>query len=133
MADVHPSAAGSLTLLLDKGALYSLTTLPDGAVAKGEHAHSELAALFPLPLHDDFESYAVGRSPRYFTDWDGSFSVEGEADRGLGAAAAGQAQVLRQLVTQRPLHWHCDDVDPITLVGEGLANYEVHARTRARA
>ena len=108
-----------------------MTTLPDGLVVKGHRTHSEVDTVFPLPLADDFEGTAVGRSPRYFTDWDGSFSVEGEADRGRDAPlAAGERSVLRQQVLQRPIRWHCTDVDPITITGEGMQNYAVSATVR---
>jgi galactosylceramidase len=124
----------NFTVLLERGSWYSLTTLPDGAVAKGEHAHSELPALFPLPHADAFDeagNYTAGRSPKFFTDWDGSFSLEADPHGG-GAAGGGigGGLVLRQLVPARPLHWHCTDVDPITLVSSGHANYAVGVRAR---
>jgi hypothetical protein len=128
------TAVYNFTVLLERGSWYSLTTLPDGAVAKGEHAHSELPALFPLPHADAFDeagNYTAGRSPKFFTDWDGSFSLEADPHGG-GAAGGGigGGLVLRQLVPARPLHWHCTDVDPITLVSSGHANYAVGVRAR---
>ena len=133
--DIHPApgsdGALSFALQLRKGALYSLTTLPDGVVAKGDHADNTVDSIFPLPLRNDFETTGVGRSPQYFTDWDGSFSVEGESDRGSDAPLAkGERSVLRQMVLQRPIRWHCTDVDPITIVGEGMQNYAVTATLR---
>ena len=56
------------------------------------------------------------RSPRFFTDWDGSFDVVGG--------------VLKQQVLRPPIRWHCTDVDPITLVGPGYSNYDVSTTAR---
>lgn len=114
-----PAVDPSGEFVLDVGpeTIYTLTTLSGRAVPhKGLHPHSELAAPFPLPHADNFSSYADGRSPRFFTDWDGSFSV----DHG----------VLKQQVLKPPIRWHCTDVDPITLVGPGYANYDVSAKAR---
>lgn len=107
-------ADGTFTVDVAAGTVYTVSTLT--TARKGSHPHSELAAPFPLPHSDNFSSYTDGRSPRYFTDWDGSFSIENH--------------VLRQLVVQPPIKWHCTDVDPITLVGPGYANYEVATTAR---
>ena len=106
------SGSGSLVLDVAAGTVYTITTLTGNAAArKGLHDHSELPAPFPLPHYDNFTGYTDGRSPRYFTDWDGSFSMEDG--------------VLRQLVLHPPVRWHCTDIDPITLIGPGYANYKV--------
>lgn len=137
MADAQPSGpSNSFTIELQGQTLYSLTTLPDGAIVKGLHQHSKVDTVFPLPYENDFESTAVGRSPTYFTDWDGSFGVEAESDRGADVPvnhAGGERSVLRQMVLQRPLHWHCTDVDPITIIGEGMQNYAVRATARVES
>jgi hypothetical protein len=107
-------ASGHFVLDVAPATVYTISTLSgrDGA-QKGHHAHSELAAPFPLPHSDHFQQYPDGRSPKFFTDWDGSFSiVDG---------------VLQQLVMRPPIRWHCTDVDPITLVGPGYSNYQVSA------
>ena len=110
-------SSGQFVLDVDPGTVYTITTLTGRAMPrKGLHPHSEMAAPFPLPHADNFSSYADGRSPRYFTDWDGSFSING----GL----------LEQQVLKPPIRWHCTDVDPITLVGPGYANYDVTVQAR---
>ena len=133
-SDVMPAANGTFIMELRRGSMYSLTTLPDGAIVKGEREHSEQGSIFPLPHADNFQTLAVGRSPRFFTDWDASFSIEGVGDDGTDALlAAGDRRVLRQQVLQKPIKWHCNDVDPITIIGEGLQNYEVRTTARIEA
>jgi hypothetical protein len=111
-------AAGRFELEIQPETVYTVSTLAGAAKAarKGDHAHSELAAPFPLPHSDNFSGYADGRSPRFFTDWDGSFSIVGG--------------VLKQQVLHPPIRWHCTDVDPITLVAPGYSNYDVSAAAR---
>jgi hypothetical protein len=164
------SGSATFQLQLLKGTVVSMTTMADGAIAKGSHAHSEISTLFPLPHNDSFDAYPVGRSPLYFTDWDGSFSIEqekkqatGTRQRGMTSATAATAatiigtaaaetnrkqavaadhdepgaaadtaaeradavnMVLRQQVVQRPIRWHCTDVDPITMISTGYQNYQ---------
>jgi len=84
-----------------------------------------------LPHNDTFNSYDVGRSPRFFTDWDGSFSIEADTDLGRDdLPSSGENMVLRQQVLQRPIRWHCTDVDPIVLVLEGHQNYAIEVDAR---
>eukprot|EP01051_Picozoa_sp_SAG22_P014533 SAG22_NODE_1776_length_3607_cov_2.601482_2_plen_431_part_00 len=110
-------AEGRFELDVQPETVYTLTTLAGAKAArKGDHPHFELAAPFPLPHADNFSGYTDGRSPRFFTDWDGSFSIVGD--------------VLKQQVLHPPIRWHCTDVDPITLVGAGYSNYDVSTTAR---
>jgi hypothetical protein len=145
------SGSATFQLALQQGTVVSLTTLADGEIAKGSHKHSELPTLFPVPHNDSFDAYAVGRSPLYFTDWDGSFSIEHEQQPTISsrtttvsstnqaaARAAGRTSsetvpenmVLRQQVLRRPIKWHCTDIDPISLISTGYQNYAVSIRAR---
>ena len=108
-------ADGTFVLSIAPNAVYTLSTLL--TAKKGLHVHRELPAPFPLPhVIDNFSNYSTGRSPKFFTDWDGSFSIEGG--------------VLRQKVMEPPQRWHCTDVDPISLVGPGYSNYVVEATAK---
>jgi galactosylceramidase len=68
---------GSLTLTLDKGAIYTLTTTT-GQKKGNEDLGIPKAANFHLPYYDDFESYEVDKLPRYTSDISGVFEVEND-------------------------------------------------------
>ena len=53
------NAAGRFTIDVAAETVYTLSTLRDAK--KGEHAHSELAAPFPLPHVETFSNYSDGR------------------------------------------------------------------------
>lgn len=94
------------TISLEPATLYTLTTVTTGS--KGHHAHKETTTPFPLPHVDSFQSYAAGRSPLYFTDWDGSFTIglNSKSENAQGHIATFEpAKVLRQRTLQRPIKW----------------------------
>ena len=112
--DITP-AGGKFTVQCDKGCVYSFTTT--SGQAKGETT-SPPAAMLPLPYRDDFQSYAIGRTPKYFSDQNGTFEV-------APAGAGRTGKCLRQMVAAKPVWWD-SDADPATLVGDPLwKNYRV--------
>jgi hypothetical protein len=112
--DVIPQN-GSFTITFDPGCLYSLTTT--SGQAKGTTTPPPSAPL-ALPYQDDFQHYAAGKTPRYFSDQHGAFEI--------ATASGGRAgKCLRQVVTAKPVVWN-SDADPGTIVGSpSWKNYRV--------
>jgi hypothetical protein len=104
---------GAFTLEVEPGAIYSLTT------TSGQHKGATMippARPTPLPYKDDFESYTVGATPKYLSDFFGAFEV---------ARKDGGGKCLRQVITRRGIAW-CGDHDPVTLIGStAWRDYEV--------
>lgn len=103
----------------DPDSLYSLTTTT--GQGKGT-AVSPPTFPFPFPYNDDFDSTALGRTPKYLSDQDGAFEVhpcEGRSGR-----------CLEQVVTEKPIPWS-PLPDPFTLAGdEDWTDYSVSADVR---
>jgi hypothetical protein len=94
LAAPTPDSSGEFSLDVAAGTVYTITTLAGrNGPRKGSHPHSELPAPFPLPHSDSFSNYSDGRSPRYFTDWDGSFSVRAPANIGVNTAETSALRV----------------------------------------
>lgn len=115
LSDITPSV-GSFTITLDGGSIYSLTTTT--GQAKGTAAGPASSA-FPYPYTDNFESYTVGLTPKYFSDQGGIFEV---ANRTVGSG-----KCLRQIMAQKGIEWHYHyDPYPETFLGNtGWTDYEV--------
>ena len=108
-ADLVPSSR-AFSIELQGDSIYSLTTT--AGQRKGEAAHPIPAARpFPLPYHDDFESYRPGDSPRYFSDQKGTFEVWDEP---------GHGKCLKQIVPQQGIMWEYmrGIVKPYTVIGD---------------
>lgn len=113
-ADVTP-VGGRYSLTLQPNRIYSVTTTT--GQAKGTATSPQPSAL-ALPYSDDFESYAVRREAKYFSDMQGSFEVR-------PCAAGRGGQCLQQVAPVKPITWQ-DDSDAYGLVGDpGWSNYEV--------
>jgi hypothetical protein len=109
-ADIQPSN-GSYTLTMQPNRIYTLTTT--SGQGKGTAA-SPASSSLGLPYSDNFDSYAVRKSPRYFEDMQGSYETR--------ACAAGRTGTcLQQVAPQRPINWQ-DDSDAFTLVGDPAWN-----------
>ena len=115
VADITPVKA-EFTYTFDPDSLYSLTTTT--GQGKGT-AEPPPAASFPLPYTDDFDSTAIGHSPKYLADQDGAFEVhpcQGRAGR-----------CLEQVITEIPVPWG-PLPDPFTLAGDAAwTDYTVSA------
>ncbi len=109
-------ANGTFSYTFQPAAIYSLTTTT--GQTKGA-ATPPPAAPFPSPYKDNFESYAPGATPKYFSDQAGTFEVATRAD--------GQGQSLRQVSPQTGIRW-TSEWQPYTLIGDASwADYDVSA------
>jgi len=102
--DITPQN-GSWSMRLDPDSLYTFST------TTGQHkgtAQPPPAAAFPLPFAENFESTALGRSPRFFADQNGAFDVQPCAGR--------RGRCLGQVITEKPIPGG-PMPDPYTLVG----------------
>ena len=93
-------------LQAEPGAVYTLTTTT--GQRKGI-ATPPPSAKFPLPYHDDFQSYRPGSSPKYLSDQNGAFEIFQRASR---------SKSLRQVITKRVVGW-MNDGNPQTYFGDG--------------
>ena len=66
-------ANGTFSITLKPGHLYSLTTTK--GQTKGHHPTPPPSATLPLPYRDDFQSYDIGQTPRFFSDQTGAFEI----------------------------------------------------------
>jgi len=113
-ADLTPSA-GSFTLTLQPGTIYTLSTTT--GAAKGTAA-GPAATSFALPYSDSYDAYAVGTEARYLADMQGAFEVTS-----CGAGRAGRC--VRQMSPRAPITWDTLS-DPYALLGDvGWSNYKV--------
>ncbi|MEV5750608.1 discoidin domain-containing protein [Actinoallomurus sp. NPDC052308] len=95
------------TLTLEPGRVYTLTTTR--GQGKG-HAVSPPPRPLRLPYRDDFDSYAVGATPRYLSDLDGAFEV---------APCTGRpGRCLRQAIGAQPVWWNGWLKRPVTVIGD---------------
>ncbi|HEY1788953.1 MAG TPA: hypothetical protein VGJ73_12390, partial [Verrucomicrobiae bacterium] len=115
VGQVTPSN-GTFGCIFQPAAIYSLTTTT--GQSKGG-ATPPPSAPFPLPFKDNFETYAPGATPKYFSDQAGTFEVATRAD--------GQGQSLRQVSSQAGLRW-TSEWQPYSLIGDASwADYDVSA------
>ena len=112
LADVYV-VEGVFSLQAEPEAIYSLTTT-DGQ----QKAVAEIppARPLPLPYRDDFDSYRVGATPKYLSDFFGAFEVK-SCDRG--------GKCLQQVIPRRGIEW-CGDSEPATIIGSpAWSDYQV--------
>ena len=115
LGQVSP-AGGSFTYNFQPESIYTLTTT--SSQAKGG-AMPPASAPFPVPFKDDFESYATGKTPRYFSDQAGTFETFTRAD--------GQGRCLRQVLPEPGIRW-ASEWQPYTLIGDAAwTDYDVSA------
>ena len=111
------SKDGTLTMVLEPNAIYSLTTTT--GQGKGT-AQPPLSQPFPIPYTEDFQTYEPGCTPRYFMDQVGTFEVVNRAD--------GKGRALAQVLPAVGILWETtpDQFHPFTLIGDDHAkNYAV--------
>lgn len=107
-------AGGTFTYTFEPESVYSLTTTI--GQSKGGATPPPTGA-FPLPFRDDFEVYAPGTTPKYYSDQAGTFEVFARAD--------GKGRDLRQVLLQRGIPW-TSEWHPYTLLGDATwSDYEV--------
>jgi galactosylceramidase len=88
-------AGGKLAITLDPEAIYTLSTTT--GQQKGTPPVPPPRP-FPMPYREDFEAYAPGSMPKYFSDQGGCFEVVRRAD--------GKGRSLRQVMPQEGIRWH---------------------------
>jgi hypothetical protein len=112
--DVTPSA-GTYTLSLQPGFVYSLTTTT--GQGKGT-ATSPSSHGLTLPYTDSFDGYPVNTEARYVADMQGAFEVRVCADGRTG-------RCLQQVAPVKPIEWQGDS-DAYALAGDtGWTDYTV--------
>ena len=98
---------GKFALELQPGHVYSVTTTT--GQAKGD-AVAPASAPFNLPYSDNFNTYRIGKSARYFSDMYGAFETT-RCDGGRGGIC------LSQLSPQEPIVWKRTAGRPFTMLG----------------
>jgi galactosylceramidase len=103
---------GKLTLELEPNTLYSLTTTT--GQSKG-NTEAPPPRRFPIPYSEDFESYAPGRTPHYFSDQVGTFEVINRPD--------GKGKALAQVLPAPGIKWEekPEQFYPFTVIGDSDA------------
>lgn len=100
-------SGGSFRFTFEPDALYTLTT----TIGQGKGtAAPPPARPFPFPYRDDFESTAIGGTPKYLSDQDGVFEVQ-------PCAANRKGRCLTQVVTTKPISWGISP-EPFTYLGD---------------
>jgi galactosylceramidase len=116
--DITP-VNGSFSINVVPGTIYSVTTTT--GQQKGVAANSISAnTAFPATCTDNFESYAVGATPKYFMDQNCTFEV---------AQISGESKSLRQVIPQGQIGepWR-NNFAPFTVIGdETWTDYTVAA------
>jgi len=105
VADITP-VNGAFSYTFEPDSLYSLTTTT--GQGKGT-ATPPPSSPFPLPYHNDFETTAVGRAPKYLADQDGAFEAQPCQGR--------KGRCLEQVITSIPVPWG-PVPNPFTLAGD---------------
>jgi O-glycosyl hydrolase len=104
--DIVP-ADGQLSLTIQPGHVYTLTTTTGQTKAA---AAPPATAPFPFPHSDNFDAYAAGKLPKYFSDMYGGF----ETSRCAGGRKGG---CLSQVVPAEPTAWKKTSNRPFTIIG----------------
>lgn len=116
---INPDGSGTFEYWLQPEALYTFTSTTLGQ--KGLHVPPPPLP-FPLPFVDDFESYTLGSTPKYFSDQAGTFEV-GQHSNGAGKS-------LKQIVAVEGLAWN-PQFTPFTIIGENTwTDYQIVADAR---
>jgi hypothetical protein len=114
VSDIIPQN-GSFRVVLEADAIYSVTTT--AGQGRGAAAPPP-AAPFPFPYADDFESVALGKTPKYLSDQEGAFEV--------AACKGRRGKCLRQVIAKRPIPWQHMQPDPFTFLGSAdWSDYEI--------
>lgn len=136
--DVRPDGAGTYTLTLQPGYVYTISTL----LGHRGTAQSPPSRPLALPYTDTFDHEPMGTSPRYFSDMEGAFQTarcpqaqgalapggSARADRGRPPHGGPANTCLRQVITTEPIKW-ARVPSPVTLVGDPTwTDYTVSTR-----
>ncbi len=101
-------SGGQYSLTIQPGYVYTLTSTTGQTKAA---VAPPAAAPFPIPYSENFEAYAVGKMPKYFSDMYGGFETS--------RCAAGRKGVcLAQVVPAEPTAWKRTSNRPFTEIGD---------------
>ncbi len=107
---------GNLIFTFEPHCLYSLTT------TDGQHKGTTVipaSANLKLPFKDDFQEYAIGKTPRYFSDQQGTFEV-------AKATGGRSGKCFKQMITEQPIYWN-SSADAGTIIGDtSWGNYTIN-------
>ena len=95
-------ADNTVELQLEPNAIYTCTSTT--GQQKGSHGTPPARKPFPFPFQDNFESYASGDTPRYFSDQKGTFEVSQSPKGGLCLAQIVPAQGILWFALAETLH-----------------------------
>lgn len=100
--------ASEFNLQLEPDSIYTFST------STGQHKGGSMLIPdrrpFPMPFHEDFESYKAGATPRFFSDQKGTFEVCQKPEGGL---------CLSQIVPDEGILWYDNKLlKPHTLFGD---------------
>ncbi|XP_062513660.1 galactocerebrosidase-like isoform X2 [Corticium candelabrum] len=101
-------ARGKFTISLDVDSIWTLSTTT--GQKKGNYSNVPNPAPFPVPYHDDFDSYAEYSEAANFADQSGVFEIYD--------TKSSHGKVMRQVVLERPITWCNDANQPISLLGD---------------
>ncbi len=93
LPDAAP-ADGQVDLRLEGGSIYSVTTTRGQRRGGGAPPPAQP---FPFPYREDFDRYAAGATPRYFSDQAGVFETANKK--------AGAGRSLRQVIDRKGIEW----------------------------
>jgi hypothetical protein len=107
LPDIAPSA-GSFSMTLQPGYLYSLTTT--SGQQKGS-THPPAAATLRLPYRDSFDEYKAGALPRYFAAAQGAFEAAPCRER--------SGMCMQQQIDLAPIEWPIGSpTPPLVIAGD---------------
>lgn len=121
--DLIAADDGTYTLTVHPGFMYTVSTLPAPVVRSPPKLPAPVTPVFPLPLQTNFRNDKVDSIPRYFNNYEGSFSI-------TKADGKDDYKALKQWVFRPPLVWHFVDNEPLAIVAPGYSNYEISADVR---
>lgn len=108
----------TVSITLPANSICTLTTTTGQTKGQATNAIPS-ETTFPLPYVEDFESYQIGKQPKYTVDQSGAFEIANGGKNG--------GKCLRQLITQalKPIDWERRATpSPYTLIGgQELKNY----------
>ena len=103
------AAGGQFSLVIQPGRVYTVTTTT--GQTRGAAGAIPAAAPFPFPYSDDFESYSLGKLPKYFSDMYGAFET-------ARCAGVKDDTCLAQMVPAEPTSWKKTANRPFTIIGD---------------
>lgn len=113
---------GTLSLTLDKGAIYSLSTTTGQQKGVADTSPIPKSTPFQLPFRESYETYRINSLPKFSSDISGVFEVTGSKKN----------KYLKQRVLKKGIEWTSSlNPEPFTIVGDTvLKDYSVKVDVR---